>query len=1203
VSAEFVEKGRTLVSAGQHQEAVKVCRLGLLANPTDLAGRLVLGTALLALNRCDEVLAEMRVALEIDRASAEGLALKGEALLRKGEVEQAREVLAQARHIAPSDRRIDALYGAAMSTPPRQGDTAVNASPFDDDDVDDEMELSGADLLPVTPAPDLGVADVHPGFQSNPAAASSAAPVAPGWAPPPPAPELRSTLLGGHQAPALPVPAGLQRGAPSPSGVPQAEPSAPTLAGAALDVFGRPMPYPGQEQMSHDDVDVEASGDAALSALDDLAGSSEPPKRVPTDVASIEAFANGGESTRPGKTGATPQVSLGPPSASAKNDMRMIRQGLGLSPDPTAAGISRREIRAMIPPAPAPAPAPVPTPAAPPLPGGPGLEAPAAAEGSTEKRGKKKAKKSSARKRAAAKKKGRSKLPIVVYGFLGLLVIAGAVFAGLKVREIRLEQQIHYALADGEKKASTDTYLGYLRGLESFESILKVKPTAEALAARARVGAQLAFELGGNLEQATAWAQAAGSAKVADVALAEVYLALARADVGEAEKRIETVATQFPREVAEIAYLRGLLALQRADFAGAERELEAALSERRPLPYLRLAQAQLELGRFDSALAAVETALGIVERHPQAMITRARIMVRAGRVGETNATAELAEVIAEGGREISNQTLGVSRAQVGWAAVALAEAELAQGHRDAAKQALERALSSPARADLRFVDALVAALLATGEQDKASAEVELEQKSFADRRWSHVTKARLALSRGRAGEAVNELDAAGDLSSYPSALALRGWAFLETSQSDKAIADFDAALAMVQQLRPAILGRARADLALGEGKAAKRRLESLFDDIDRADPEVAIAYAEAIAESGDFDRARSVLTALSRRTETAAVFVALGAVERMAGKIAQAREAFERALSLSTNEPAAVIGLAEIDISDAKLEAADKGLSGIGGAGATSAVVLAHRAWVATLRGKHGEAKELIDSARESGGASALVAREVGRLALRSGDYGTAVTRLEEAATKDRRDVEARLLLLSSALQAVGAGNAVKPSVDDIVAGIEKDFAGWPEVNLAVGMVAVTRKKPEDALNALTAARARMLEERRSPMRLALVEHYIGRAYYIKGGKADLKRALEVLGSAIKRNPFDADSYYFIGQIEFENEKFDAAVEAYGKSVEVDPDGNPRAWFYLGDVSHVLGRDDAAKKALSTYIEKFPNGSDIDAVKRLLSKL
>ncbi|MBT8494456.1 MAG: tetratricopeptide repeat protein, partial [Deltaproteobacteria bacterium] len=111
---------------------------------------------------------------------------------------------------------------------------------------------------------------------------------------------------------------------------------------------------------------------------------------------------------------------------------------------------------------------------------------------------------------------------------------------------------------------------------------------------------------------------------------------------------------------------------------------------------------------------------------------------------------------------------------------------------------------------------------------------------------------------------------------------------------------------------------------------------------------------------------------------------------------------------------------------------------------------------------------------------------------------------------------------------------------------------------------------------------------------------YIGRAHYIAG---DLKKARANLNAAIKRNPRAADAYYYLGQIEFEQEKFDAAFAAYKKAVEVDPSGNPRAWFYLGDVSSVLGKDADAKKALKTYAEKFPNGANIQRVQEMLGKL
>ena len=94
-------KGQTLVNSGQYQEAVKVCRLGLLGRPTTVEGRVVLGQALLALKRYDEVLAEMRVALELDHHSFTAQRLKAEALLLKGDPHAAMEVLRRLQQQVP----------------------------------------------------------------------------------------------------------------------------------------------------------------------------------------------------------------------------------------------------------------------------------------------------------------------------------------------------------------------------------------------------------------------------------------------------------------------------------------------------------------------------------------------------------------------------------------------------------------------------------------------------------------------------------------------------------------------------------------------------------------------------------------------------------------------------------------------------------------------------------------------------------------------------------------------------------------------------------------------------------------------------------------------------------------------------------------------------------------------------------------------
>jgi predicted Zn-dependent protease len=111
--SDFVTRGQALVSSGQYQEAVKVCRLGLLGRPTTVEGRVVLGTALLALKRYDEVLAEMRVALELDHASVAAQILKGEALLKKGDGHGALEVLTKLRSQGLADTQAAALLAEA----------------------------------------------------------------------------------------------------------------------------------------------------------------------------------------------------------------------------------------------------------------------------------------------------------------------------------------------------------------------------------------------------------------------------------------------------------------------------------------------------------------------------------------------------------------------------------------------------------------------------------------------------------------------------------------------------------------------------------------------------------------------------------------------------------------------------------------------------------------------------------------------------------------------------------------------------------------------------------------------------------------------------------------------------------------------------------------------------------------------------------
>lgn len=141
--SDFVTRGQALVSSGQYQEAVKVCRLGLLGRPTTVEGRVVLGQALLALKRYDEVLAEMRVALELDHSSVAAQVLKGEALLRKGDGHGALEVFLALRSGGTADARASELLAEAERMLGRVPQSSVSHGAVDF--ISQEATAFGAD--------------------------------------------------------------------------------------------------------------------------------------------------------------------------------------------------------------------------------------------------------------------------------------------------------------------------------------------------------------------------------------------------------------------------------------------------------------------------------------------------------------------------------------------------------------------------------------------------------------------------------------------------------------------------------------------------------------------------------------------------------------------------------------------------------------------------------------------------------------------------------------------------------------------------------------------------------------------------------------------------------------------------------------------------------------------------------------------------
>ncbi len=127
--ADFAKRGRESVERGAYAEAVRVCRLGLVTSPHDVDGRLVLGEALFALERYNEVLVEMRTLLEDDPHNPDAMVLKGRSLLAKGDALRALEWLRRARALSPRNDEIDRFLREAEASAVRNGSLPTRAPP------------------------------------------------------------------------------------------------------------------------------------------------------------------------------------------------------------------------------------------------------------------------------------------------------------------------------------------------------------------------------------------------------------------------------------------------------------------------------------------------------------------------------------------------------------------------------------------------------------------------------------------------------------------------------------------------------------------------------------------------------------------------------------------------------------------------------------------------------------------------------------------------------------------------------------------------------------------------------------------------------------------------------------------------------------------------------------------------------------------
>ncbi|HEY2749027.1 MAG TPA: tetratricopeptide repeat protein [Polyangia bacterium] len=1219
---------------------MKICRLGLLGQPSLLEGRLVLGMALTALGRWDEVLAEMRVALETDPNAALAWLLKGEALVGKGDYQQAEVTLKRAKELDPSNNKADQLL-AEIATARAAGFEGLPAEPTDtkvyparvtgntDPELGNVVQPMPMDRGQLVVVPDSEEVDVEYPDDATDVDPDPSDRVVVKKKPDKPASVLVDFGEGEDTVEDSQVgtetfhkPNKNKKSARSedssyegPATEDYGERARPPVASHAVPTteargssgsFDTDEPEPSDVSTMTPAEILRARRPTVRRAVDELPPDqqSEPSivletKDLQFTEQSREGFPRGFAPTFDSEDGEDEQT--------RQRRQKQVDEHAGTAPEAPEPVLHRqRPVRPFEPLPRTQSPQPtfprnsseMPTEMR-----GEGAGVYGAGDGHESPYGTGNGEDLPGFVRVPVKRKkprttlfvrgvpppwlgDRSRRGIALLLTALVAVVAVGVATGLLVREWRMRARVAKRHELARQKLASGNYPGFQAAELLYRQILAERDDGEARALRARVLAQMAFEFGDSPEMATRAMAQLGEEPATpcanrrpgcqDIAEARVYLAMARGELDRASRLAQALRRKFPDAAASYLVGRAELLNERPDTAADALRTAADGDPHNPVVLHGLGLAEAAARRDERAFEAYRRALADNANHIATIIDRALLEVDRGSDREA-ARGALEGVV---GKLVGDSSPGqLARAFLGLAELELQKGDITAARRDLAQAAAKR----------RDGDALLSEELAQAEADAYMLdEAEREAKraiNGAGRLTPRLVLAEVALRRAQPLRALSVIEEAG--TARPEALVMRAQASLMLGRKETARLDAEAALRGAPPddvVAAAKVTLARVEVADGHPEKGLRMLQAL-ERTSQKRADVAAALGDVFLAMKNADRARWwMVEALKRDPLDVDARLALARLDHELGNLPAARDDLRTLLATNAAYAPARRELALIALDDGDPVAARDELDALlASDDNVDLETLMNAAKAHLLLGDGVGAEERVARAQRLPTAP-QAAEELldlhAKALLVQHKAAEAATMLKKAVPNALRG-ETLALLMDAYLDLEEPQRAA-----EVVQMAPARARVGVELLVARARLAIERGRDSVAEGFAAEAIARMRGPH--PPRAAKAEAYsiLGRSQYEQGS---FKLALRSLKAATELDPRMARAWYSLGMVDFDLSRMADARTAMESAVKADPLYGD-AWYYVGRTRTALS-DPTAKEAWQKYLEVAPKGA------------